>query len=241
MSLGVTRAEDSFKKHINPLVMTMPNTNLLRSGHPLNRAVVYDEQQMMAEGLKAILLQTGRFDHVVTITDMEDILPELNNNSYNYLFIDAANGDDFKELVKRIKSSRPNFIIIVVTSVHDIHIAKMAFEAGVNGYVSKYVGSAELKTAIKKSQLGEKYISSDFTQKIAITATGAEPSTSLTRREVEIMNFVAQGFTIAKTASMLHLSHHTIITHRRNIMQKLNIHSAVEIAKYAISNKYLTV
>lgn len=221
--------------------MTMSNNNLVRGNRLLNRAIVFDEQQMMAEGLKAILLQTGKFEYVVSIADIDEILPELNNNSYNYLFIDAAQGDDFKELISRIRSNWPDFIVIVVTSIHDIHIAKMAFEAGVNSYISKYVGSAELKIAIKKNQLGEKYISSDFTQKIAITATGAEPSASLTKREVEIMNFVAQGYTIAKTASLLHLSHHTIITHRRNIMQKLNIHSAVEIAKYAISNRYYAI
>jgi len=219
--------------------MTMINNSFLSNSYVANRAIVFDEQQMVSDGLKALLLQTGKFEHVANFSNLDDVLAELDNSLYNFLFIDTAQGMEFRQLVQQIKRNCPNFIVIVVTATYDMHTARKAFEAGVNSYISKYVGSTELKIAIKKNQMGEKYISSDFMQKIAISATCSEPSFSLTEREIEIMNFVAKGFTIAKTASLMHLSQHTIISHRRNIMQKLNIHSAVEITKYAISNRYV--
>lgn len=206
-----------------------------------SRAIVVDEKKMVAEGLQEMLLSTAKFDTVKNFCSITEASREMTNNCYDFLFTDMVIQDtDANEFICEVKSKWPQVKIVVVTVLCDVHAARRAFAAGANSFLTKNAGKTELEMAIEKNMAGEKYISVDLLPKFAISA--AENYTGyLTKREIEILKLVAQGMSIAKAASIMHLSHHTIITHRRNIMQKLNMHSAVEMARYAYANNYLSV
>jgi len=202
-------------------------------------AVILEEKRMVSEGLRHMLSSSGKFDEIKIFSSIEDATDNIYKNHYSYLFTEIVfNGTDIINFISRLRSKCPGLNIIIITSLTDIHAARRAFAAGANSFVTKYVGGDELINAINKNSKGEKYISSDLTSKFAISLT-IDSTRDLTKREMEILLHVAQGFSIAKTASVMNLSQHTVITHRRNIMQKLKIHSAVEMARYAFSRNYL--
>jgi len=211
-----------------------------KGGAAIKRAIVVNEHQMISEGLRELLVKTKMFDAIANYVSVDDAYTELHSNSYNFLFTDIIiKGTDVKSFIKDTRKKWPELVIVVITSLSDIYTAREAFSAGVNSYISKYVGGSELELAITKNLLGEKYISSDLVTKFAISSAGGTSDGSLTKREMEIMGFVAKGYSIAETASQMHLSQHTIITHRRNIMHKLKVNSAVGVTRYALANNHL--
>lgn len=205
-----------------------------------NGAIVLDERRMIAEGLREMLLSTKRFDAVKSFCSVTEAACEIDNGCYDFLFTDMYMGDaDPTDFIANVRKKWSHVKIVIITTLSDVHTARRAFSAGANSFLTKDAGKAELERAIEKNLTGEKYISPDLASKFALSA--AENNTGyLTNREVEILKLVAKGLSIAQAASVMHLSHHTIITHRRNIMQKLNMHSAVEITRYAIANNYLS-
>jgi len=205
-------------------------------------AIVLHEQQLYAEGVKELLVKTNKFNLVTSFLSADEVYNELQSNCYGYLFVDMVlQGVDVKSYIQTVRKKWPELIIIVVTPLMDLYSIKAAFTAGANSYVSTYVGASEFENAIDKNVKGEKYISSDLVSKFVVCAVGGSSEGNLTKREMEIIGFVAKGYSIAKTASEMHLSQHTIVTHRRNIMQKLKIHSAVEVTRYAIANGFVLV
>jgi DNA-binding NarL/FixJ family response regulator len=117
---------------------------------------------------------------------------------------------------------------------------KKMLAAGAHGFVSKTADKTELIQAIKKVAAGEKYLSSEVTQKLMNTITG-KPSDnlidSLTKREKEILILISKGLTDKEIADAVFLSPLTVITHRKNILGKLGLKNKAELTRFAIENQ----
>jgi len=156
---------------------------------------------------------------------------------YDYFFADLLIlGSDTTKFIDECSHINSNMIIIVVSAVTDPYIIKELLANNIHAFLSKSAGINEIKTAIEAISLGEKYVSTNLAGKLA-THMFAKSNEKLTKKEIEVLRLVAQGFTIIEAAKTLHLSTHTIVAHRRNIMQKLGIRSATEMVKYAFENK----
>ncbi|MEL6561559.1 MAG: response regulator transcription factor, partial [Bacteroidota bacterium] len=114
--------------------------------------------------------------------------------------------------------------------------------AGVNGYLLKNTGKAELLDAIRMVYNGEDYFSREVS-KTLITSMKSNTSSQepqLTKREKEVLKLIAKGLSTLEIAEILFVSKHTIDTHRKNLLGKLNIKNSVGLARYAINNGYTT-
>jgi len=100
--------------------------------------------------------------------------------------------------------------------------------------VVKHEDSAELLLAVQTVLAGSTYVS----KRIAIQLGQDVPEQSITRREREIVGLVAAGLDNAEIAASLHISSHTVRTHRKTLMAKLGLRNAAEIAAYAVKNGY---
>jgi DNA-binding NarL/FixJ family response regulator len=202
-------------------------------------AIIVDDHQMVSEGFKVLLRKMGKFGYVTSFYSVSDARQEMLQNKYDYLFSDLLMpGFDIKEFIGFARETFPDLIIIIISSGTDISVVRELFKTGVNAYLSKSVGALELKNAIEKIDEGEKYISTDIASKL-VNSVFEKEKAKLSKREVEILKYVADGKSITETAAIMHLSHHTIIAHRRNIMEKLGLHSAPEMVKYAYENNLL--
>ncbi len=122
----------------------------------------------------------------------------------------------------------------------DRRFVRGMLEAGASGYLLKDCAFEELARAIKTVVSKKTYLSpeiSDIIVKDYLLKSSARPAsayTALTAREREVLQLLAEGKATKQIAKLLHVSIKTIETHRRQIMDKLNIHSVAELTKYAL-------
>ena len=201
------------------------------------KAIVVDDHRMFAESFCDLLKKVAGFDIADPCNSIEKAENKMAQQEYDYLFADLIiPGSDAIAFIKKWRRLNANLIIIVVSSVMDLFTVKELLGNGINAFLSKSAGNNEIKNAMAAIKKGEKYISTELAGKMAL-AVSIEDKTNLTKKEFEVIRLVAEGLTIAEAAERMHLSPHTIIGHRRNIMQKLGIRSATEMVKYAFENK----
>lgn len=148
------------------------------------------------------------------------------------------------EATKLIKQQKPYVKVIVVSMLCDPPIVNKLMKAGADAYVNKDIGQEELIKAIEKVMNDEKYISPDisvklFSQPRERTITPGDTEKQLTPREIEIIRFIADGFTNGEIAEKLFLSVVTVDTHRKNILSKLQLKNTATLVKYAVEHKLL--
>ena len=134
--------------------------------------------------------------------------------------------------------------IIALTSANDASIIIQLLQTGANGYLLKNMDQYELIEAIDKVMQGDIYLSKSANQKVqeyysSVSTTPLDTLPTLTRREKEVLRLLADGMNGPQISEKLFLSHFTIETHRKNIMQKLNANSTQQLLKTARNNKLI--
>jgi DNA-binding NarL/FixJ family response regulator len=145
----------------------------------------------------------------------------------------------------------PNYKIIVLTITDSDHVIREALNAGARGFVLKSDAVRDLVAAIEALQRGQMFFTSrvnemvlaGFLEKGVATPRGVAPSMfpSLTPREKEVIQLLAEGKSSKEVAAVLNLSTKTAETHRSNIMRKLGFHSIRDLVLYAVKNNIIQV
>jgi len=172
-------------------------------------------------GREAIKLAT-RIEPDVIIMDIS--MPDLNG-------IDAT---------RQILAELPRTRVIALSMYSDRRYVIGMLKAGVSGYLLKNCAFEELVRAVTTVMNNQTYMSSkvadtviqDYTRNLTIDDTSTVAT--LTAREREVLQLIAEGLTSAQIASRLFVSVKTVSTHRRQIMEKLKIYSIAELTKYAL-------
>ena len=143
------------------------------------------------------------------------------------------------ELIKQVNSRYPTIKMLVVSGFQESLYAERALRAGALGYLNKQESSDKLIDAIRTVLNGERYVSPEITRRLVDQALGTRDETQspidqLSDRELEIFRLIGQGQTSGAIANELHLSTHTIDTHRENIKRKLGAHTAAELNRQAV-------
>ena len=196
-----------------------------------------DDHLLVAEGLKELLIKMLPADCVVKVVDsIARAKASLQATHYDFVLVDLVMpGQQVPAFIGSLRAMFPDIIILVVSSVIDTNTIKECLSLGVNGYVSKGTSPEEIKFAFENTYSGRKFISSDLSGRLASSVLSVE-NTALTRRELEVLRLLAAGHSVRVVAGMLHVSPVTIMTHKRSLMQKLDLHSVVALVKYAYDN-----
>ena len=196
-------------------------------------------QPLIAAGLKHILASNPKpvfFDAVkdeagllnyVTPFPPDMLLIEYHSQSVLYPFATAA----VNELMRKI----PTLMVIGEESPEQFN---HYIEKGAKGIITRACGEAEAVQAVNALLEGKTYFCQQVVEKIMQQRSGknSRPSASsgLTSREKEVLRLIAEGYTTMQIADQLHLSYHTINTHRKHLSRKLGIKSAAAFAIHAI-------
>ena len=144
------------------------------------------------------------------------------------------------EATRKIVSGIPDVKVIALSMHSDRRFVLGMLEAGASGYLLKDCAFGELAGAIRQVMTGNTYLSPKIADVVVKgylhKMTEASPTAVdlMTSREREILQLLAEGLTAKEIAAHVYLSIKTVETHRRNIMQKLNMRSVAELTKYAI-------
>jgi two-component system invasion response regulator UvrY len=200
--------------------------------------IIADNQPLVAAGLESLLIEKQGFEVIRKINkgaelmqSVETLQPRLLIADYNLPgFISL---DDIKDAM----SFSPNTNVLILSSDNNKPSILEALQLGIKGYVTKECSLDEVAMAVQAAAKGEKFFSRKILeiimQKHMKVESGSEASV-LTARETEILELIARGHSTVAIADRLFLSPHTVQTHRKRIIRKLNIKSPTEFVIYAL-------
>ncbi|MEE8205071.1 MAG: response regulator transcription factor, partial [Dehalococcoidales bacterium] len=151
------------------------------------------------------------------------------------------------EATRRIRREEPGTKVLALTQYDDREYVFPVIEAGARGFISKAAASAELTLGIRAVYRGDSFLSPSVARVLVdnyqqVTGRGgSDPYEQLTDREREVLKLVAEGYTTQEIADMLVVSRKTVEGHRTRLMAKLDIHSRIDLDKYAIRKGIITV
>ena len=144
------------------------------------------------------------------------------------------------ELTREIKNLNLNTKVIALSMFGERETISDMLKAGVNGYILKNTGKAELLNAIEKVADGQSYFSDEVSAEMSKTNnSGGEKEISLTAREIEVIELVAKEYTNAKIAEALFISERTVETHRKNIFRKTDTKGVLALLKYCVEKRVI--
>jgi len=199
------------------------------------RVLLAEDHAVVRQGLVA-LLDSERFEIVGQAEDGLVAVELAQKLKPDVAVLDVAmprlNGLD---AARQIHKVAPQTKTLLLTMYTEDHYVLEALRAGVKGYVMKTHSAEDLVNAIEQVLRGEVYLStgvSDIVVQAYLGKTSAAPS--LTTRERQVLQLVAEGNTTKRVASILGVSVKTAESHRMRIMQKLDIHETAGLVRYAI-------
>jgi DNA-binding NarL/FixJ family response regulator len=204
-----------------------------------------DDHKIVLEGLKGLL--TDEFDVVGAVEDGRALLEQVQQLCPDVIVVDVGmpllNGID---AVKQIKKTGLDTKVVFLTMHHDAMYAKEAFEAGALGFVLKHSAPSELTKAIQEALKGNTYISPAIAHDMMQlykeeVDTRAGTSGSLTLRQREVMQLLAEGKSAKEIANILHISARTVEFHKYSMMEQLGIKTSAELVHFAIKHGIVSI
>ena len=202
------------------------------------RVLLADDHRMMAEGLKALL--PDEFELVGIVEDGRAMIEAAEKLRPEVIIADIAmpNLNGFEALA-RLRKSHPNIKVIFLTMHQNAAYARRALDAGASGFVVKHSAPEELVLAIHAALKGRIFITPSLTKEVVEQAESGsriedEGAKSLTPRQREILQLLAEGRSAKEVASDLAISARTVEFHKYQMMETNGLRSSAELIHFAI-------
>lgn len=206
------------------------------------RILIADDHAIIRRGLCTLLAHEPGFEIVAEASDGREAVELAERELPHVVILDISmpilNG---LEAARQLSSKLPEIQLVMLTVHADECYLLSALKAGARGYVLKNSAEFEIVEAVRAVSQGKAYFSPKVSRVLAddymryLEASQVEDSYDLlTSRERQILQLLAEGQSNKDIASLLDLSHTTVICHRQHIFQKLNFHSLADLILYAI-------
>ena len=209
------------------------------------RVLLADDHRMVAEGLKTLL--SVDFDLVGVVEDGAALVDAARELRPDVIVADIAmprlNGF---EALAGLQRDDPGVRVVFLTMHQEVAYARRALEAGASGFVLKHSAPAELVTAIRAALDGKTYVTPALAGEVSRAAQGGAPATadpvaSLTARQREILQLLADGCSAKDVARRLEISPRTVEFHKYQMMESLGLHSTAQLVRWAIKQGVVTI
>ena len=205
------------------------------------KIILADDHRILREGLRALLDKKAGMEVVAEAEDGKTTVKLTHELKPDVVIIDISMPDlNGIDATRQIVNASPHVKVIALSMHSDRKFVREMLSAGASGYLLKDSAFEELDTALATVVNNQTYLSPriadtvirDYLGKIDTGESGVSPS--LSTREREVLQLLAEGRTTKEIASKLCLSIKTIETHRKQIMDKVGLSSVAELTKYAI-------
>ncbi len=199
--------------------------------------ILVDDHNIVRRGLAALLQLERNYQVVAEADNGEDALRQADQVRADVMILDLSmprlNG---LEATRRLKKQHPEMRVLVLSMYDDEEFVTQALQAGACGYILKQSMEDELFQALDVTESGDIFVSSAISETVIQTyllGYQAE-SNSLTSREREILQLIAEGLTTNEISDLLSISPHTTNRHRANLMKKMGVRNQAELVRLAI-------
>ncbi|AHE66394.1 two-component system response regulator LetA [Legionella oakridgensis] len=207
------------------------------------KVLIVDDHALVRMGIRRLLEDLPDVDVVGEAESGEVALTLVKACKPDVVLLDMKMpGIDGWEVTRRLKKSNPQVKVIAVTAVCAEPLPTRVLQLGAMGYLTKESGIEEMAAAIRKVHKGEKYLSAEIAQKMAINSLQApqeSPFDLLSEREMQVMLMITSGMTVQDIADRLFLSSKTINGYRYRIFEKLVIKNDVELTYLAMKHRVI--
>ncbi len=212
--------------------------------------LVIEDNRLLREGITAMIGEQKDLKVTAAFGDCTKALQSIRRSAPNIVLLDLGlRNQNSLQLVRALKKEFQKIKVIVMDFIPLQEDVLVFIQAGVSGFILKDATVSDFLRTIRSVAVGSKILpprlmESLFAQIVDKAVTESNPSkiigsVKMTKRERQVIDLVADGFTNKEIAQKLHLSTYTIKSHIHNILEKLAMHTRVQIAKYAhTSNSY---
>jgi DNA-binding NarL/FixJ family response regulator len=209
------------------------------------RVLLADDHRIVAEGLKSLL--TPEFDLVGVVEDGRALVEEAKRLKPDVIVADISmpnlNGID---AVAQLRQHDKEVKVVFLTMHQEVVYARRALDAGASGYVLKHSAPAELVAAIRAALEGKTFVTPSLAGEVLLDMTrepaGArDPVASLTPRQRQILQLLAEGRSAKEIGEALGISSRTVEFHKYQMMEALNLHTSAELIHFAIKHGIVTI
>ncbi len=204
------------------------------------RVLLCDDHLLVAEALKSLL--APEFDLVGVVEDGRAMVEAAGTLRPDVIVADVTmphlNGID---ALAQLRQAGDRVPVVFLTMHRDVSFARRALEAGASGFVLKHSAPTELVSAIRAALEGHTYITPQLAGEVLESLkqgpqTASDPVVSLTPRQREVLQLLAEGRSAKEIASSLSISVRTVEFHKYQLMETLGLHTNAELTHFAIKH-----
>lgn len=214
----------------------------------MKKVIITDDHQIFRQGLKSLIVKEEIAEVIAEASNGKEFLNLLPDHNPDLVLMDIGMPEmDGVEATRRALQINPSLKILVLSNFGDeVHYFNI-IQAGAKGFVLKTSGIHELQLAIERVLAGESYFSNELLRKIIANINLPENTKNSnnktedkpTRRELEVLQLVAGGFSNEEIADRLNISVTTVKGHRSNLLMKTGTKNTAGLIMYAIKNKII--
>jgi DNA-binding NarL/FixJ family response regulator len=205
------------------------------------RVLLAEDHAIVRQGLRKVLETERDLSVVGEVNDGLQVADRVCESQPDVVLLDLGlPGLHGLEVIRQVRRRAPGARVLVLSMHAHQEYVLGALTNGADGYLLKGSDSEEVVAAIRKVASGHRYVSADVSNHLVTgfldrgTAPAADAYDTLTNREREVLNLMAEGHPNAEMAERLFISVRTIETHRANVMHKLALQSQTDVIRYAL-------
>ncbi len=190
---------------------------------------IVDDHYMVIEGIRSLFINEKSIEWTGHATNAASCLAFLQNQSPDIILMDINLPDiSGVDLCKEVHQRYPKIKIIGLSTFNQLSFIKRMMENGASGYVLKNATKEELIDAIDVVMNGEQYFSDEVSGLLEAKTSNIP---TITRREKEVLELIAQGLTNPEIAEKIFISVNTVDTHRKNLLMKLEAKNTADLVR----------
>lgn len=208
--------------------------------------LIIEDHQMLASLIEKQLHTFENVGEVLQVKSGAEALKSFKSNYVDFVLLDLFLPDmDGMTLIPKFKEINGRTKIIVISAETHVTIVKKVVKLGIDAFVSKMNNENELLNAINSVKEGKRFISDNILEllinedEIIKSDDTSIEKKFLTKREIEVLEYIADEMTSKQIADLLVISRHTVETHKRRMMQKLKVTNTAGLIKVAYEKKLL--
>jgi two-component system invasion response regulator UvrY len=209
----------------------------------MTNIIVVDDHAVVRKGLRAILESSRDRVSVEEASCFEEAMAKVRKAHFDAVILDfTLPGKSGLDTLRQIKKERPTLPVLMLSVHRDRDYGVRTLKAGAAGYLDKSAAPERLLEAVERVLRGRRYLSSELSEHLAekiADDAALQPHEQLSEREFEVFCLIAFGASTAEAAEKLSLSPKTVHTHRRGILNKLNLKSNADMVRYAYQHRLI--
>lgn len=197
-----------------------------------------DFQYLTRQGIASLIKAMPGFELVKTIDSPGVLIESVKSTNPGLVVIDISDKD--RELIPKLRELKQNTdcSFLVISNSQTKESIQQLLAMGIKGILTKNCSEEEITNGLKAVSQGNRFFCNNILDLVVDNPDKEEDCepTNLSPREYEVLELITKGKTTAQIADELHLSIHTINSHRKNILRKLNMNSPAELIVYALES-----